>query len=721
MLNYILVYINIILINVLLLNCYNINNFGFYTLNFIVLGSMLVYYIFSQIIKKIPKKIYKFVFVISFLGVLTYIIYLNWDNIFEFILDLNNKALYLISNIYARRIIEFGYIKSLWFIILPLIVWLFMMLCNRKLQMIIFIFTLAIGFYLNYAGFRSEFINNINLFTFILIFNIVVIYFIKRYLNTIESENELEVNYRSIIFIVGFVFISFSIFMVFNSSDMSMNYELKMANIGSNLSTDIRDFLKIADTKKVISGTSLIAFNEEEVFLGGDLKQNEGTVLTLKTEGPIKYLRARTRDYYSGNSWKNTFKSFSTKENDMVLQYPPTLTGPFSAVVNLSQAGNRRLAAPLYSFEYDNDNIRYNTNDFTCESNNVNTFYSFNYYTQGFLFDDSYIGKERRYLELPPNISQDIMDLTHEIINDEDSKSEKINKIVNYLRTNCKYSLNVSPVPKDREFVDYFVNTSKKGYCTYFATSAVIMLRIAGIESRYVEGYMVKDNKDESGAYIVKNKDAHAWAEARVGNNMWISVDAVPEVDALDSQFAQNNTPIPLAPIEDEEQYFHNKTSANSNNNSSSENNADETQNNDSINFKGILKTMDDLKWYIKAPFTLSLLSILFFSFKYLLFIYRKNKFINSQNISYCHVYFLNHLNKIGYRKNNDETNLEFSETINDEEIKKIFINFIYKFNREVYGNKKVNFTKEDRIKLFEYINSFYVSNTKIYNRIFSF
>ncbi|MCL2320548.1 MAG: transglutaminase-like domain-containing protein [Oscillospiraceae bacterium] len=720
MLNYILVYINIILINILLFNCYNINDYGFYTLNFVIFLSMGVYYIFSQIIKKIPKKTYKFLFIMAFLSFASYIIYLNREHLYEFILDLNNKALYLINAIYSRRIIEFSEIRSLWFILLPIVIWIFMMLCKRKLQIIIIILTLALGFYLNYAGFRAEFINDINLFAFILIFDIVVIYFMKRYLKTIENENELEVNYRSIVFIATFVFISFAVFMAFNASDLSVKYESNIASFGSDLNTNIRDFFKITDSKKLINdtGSSLISFNNNEVVLGGDLNLDDGLVLTLNTNGSIKYLRARTRDYYSGYSWMYTFKSYSSVEKDMTIQYPPTLTDIFDARINLSQYGNKRLVSPLYSYQFDNDKIKYNTNDFTIESSSLNMSYSFKYYNGGIIYDDSYKGAQSEYLELPPNIPKSLINLTHEIIKDARTPEEKVNKIVNYLRTNCKYSLDVNPVPNNREFVDYFVTTSKKGYCTYFATSTVVMLRIAGLESRYVEGYLVKNNIDENGSYIVTNRDAHAWAEVRTGINMWVTVDAVPEVETLDNQFAQNNVPIQLAPTE---QTFANKTSALKQNNSTDINESNSVQSNKSMSLLSIIKSFGSLKWYMKAPLIIIFIFIAFLIYKYLSKVYRKNKFINSKNINYCHIYFLSHLNKIGYKKTNNETNLEFSETIQDEEIKNTFLNFIYKFNREVYGNKKVDFTKEDRVKLFDYINQFYIDNTKLYNRIFSF
>ncbi len=720
MLNYVLVYMNILLINILILNCYNIQNFGFYTFNFVMMISMVVYYGFSTIMKRIKKRLYKFLSISGLVLFISYIMYLCRESLYDFIVvRLNGIAVYLITSIESRRILDFNDISLFWYIVLPFVVWIFIMLCNRKLQIIIFLFALSIGFYLNYAGFKEQFVEHINLYAFLLIFDLVVIFFIKRYLNLIQNENKLEVNYRSLAFIVAFVFISFFMFIMFNSSDMVMNYETHMTSLGNDLSANIRDVLQITDTKKTINSpsTSLIAFKDDQVILGGNLRQNSGIVLTLKTDGPIKYLRAVTRNFYSGFSWVNKYINYSTKEGDVTIQYPSTMDKVYEAKITLAQYGNKRFVAPLYSFGYDKDNIKYNINDFTCESNNLSSSYSFFYYTDGFTHDETYVGRDRRYLQLPPNISEELINLTHEIIKDANTNEEKIYKIVNYLRANCKYSLTVSAVPKDREFVDYFVNNSKKGYCTYFATSVAVMLRIVGIETRYVEGYMVKDsNKNDAGAYVVTNKDAHAWCEARVGNNMWVPVDAVPEVEILNIDFANNKEAVELDPKEYDfgrKDYLPNPSTPTLNNVSKPEVNEDNI-------FKKAFNFIGSLKWYVKLLLTIITAICIFILYKFISFNYRKNKFINGENINYCRTYFLNHLKQIGYCKNSAETNLEFSETIEDKDIKYTYLNFINKYNKKIYGNKDISFSKEEKKKLFDYINDFYTHNTKLYKRIFS-
>jgi hypothetical protein len=89
----------------------------------------------------------------------------------------------------------------------------------------------------------------------------------------------------------------------------------------------------------------------------------------------------------------------------------------------------------------------------------------------------------------------------------------------------------VSHVPEDMDFIDYFLINEKKGYCTYFATTATIMCRIAGIPARYVEGFNMNEEKDSDGLYIVRNHRAHAWTEVLVSpeSNLWCIVDRVPQ------------------------------------------------------------------------------------------------------------------------------------------------------------------------------------------------
>src|SRR5207253_2703424 len=66
-----------------------------------------------------------------------------------------------------------------------------------------------------------------------------------------------------------------------------------------------------------------------------------------------------------------------------------------------------------------------------------------------------------------------------------------------------------------------------KGHCEYFATATVLLLRQAGVPARYVVGYSAQEFSTLEGAFIVRNRHAHAWAQALVAGR-WVVVDTTP-------------------------------------------------------------------------------------------------------------------------------------------------------------------------------------------------
>jgi hypothetical protein len=110
------------------------------------------------------------------------------------------------------------------------------------------------------------------------------------------------------------------------------------------------------------------------------------------------------------------------------------------------------------------------------------------------------------------------------------SERQKIRAIYNYFGNNFKYSLSA---PRSRSsqqtWLSYFLLSSHTGHCEYFATATVLLLREAGINARYATGYVVHDSGRRSDTYLVRERDAHAWAlayHADTGN--WEQVDTTP-------------------------------------------------------------------------------------------------------------------------------------------------------------------------------------------------
>ncbi len=142
-------------------------------------------------------------------------------------------------------------------------------------------------------------------------------------------------------------------------------------------------------------------------------------------------------------------------------------------------------------------------------------------------------------LKVPETVPQRVKDLAKRITSGCTNNYDKVKAIENYLNDNYQYTLEPPSTPKNRDFVDYFLFDSKKGYCTYFASSMSILTRCLGIPSRYVEGYMLPSKRNSSGSYTVTNEQAHAWVEVYFEGFGWVPFEATP---AFYSSFYNKNS-----------------------------------------------------------------------------------------------------------------------------------------------------------------------------------
>ena len=101
-----------------------------------------------------------------------------------------------------------------------------------------------------------------------------------------------------------------------------------------------------------------------------------------------------------------------------------------------------------------------------------------------------------------------------------------------YITKDTSYSLSPGKTPSDKDSVEYFLKENKKGYCTYYATAAAVLLRSVGIPTRYVEGmYVSKEElKDCSPDKEIKipDEDAHAWIEVFDEKYGFVTVEVTP-------------------------------------------------------------------------------------------------------------------------------------------------------------------------------------------------
>ena len=135
---------------------------------------------------------------------------------------------------------------------------------------------------------------------------------------------------------------------------------------------------------------------------------------------------------------------------------------------------------------------------------------------------------QQHFTHVPDSVPRRVHDLTFEIIYGLETEYEKAIAIRDFLLREFPYTLTPEPVPRGVCFVDFFLFEGQEGYCTYFASAMAIMARIAGIPSRYVEGFVLPPTPDPNSAVVVSNRMAHAWVEIYLEGFGWYVIEATP-------------------------------------------------------------------------------------------------------------------------------------------------------------------------------------------------
>ncbi|MDR3395559.1 MAG: DUF3488 and transglutaminase-like domain-containing protein [Parasulfuritortus sp.] len=90
------------------------------------------------------------------------------------------------------------------------------------------------------------------------------------------------------------------------------------------------------------------------------------------------------------------------------------------------------------------------------------------------------------------------------------------------------YTLN--PPTLGANAVDDFLFASRRGFCEHYAGAFTVLMRAAGVPARVVTGYQGGEYNPIGKYWIVRQRDAHAWAEIWLANQGWVRVDPTAAV-----------------------------------------------------------------------------------------------------------------------------------------------------------------------------------------------
>ncbi|OGT01562.1 MAG: transglutaminase [Gallionellales bacterium RIFCSPLOWO2_02_60_31] len=114
---------------------------------------------------------------------------------------------------------------------------------------------------------------------------------------------------------------------------------------------------------------------------------------------------------------------------------------------------------------------------------------------------------------------------------------------------NFRYTL--EPPPLGVHGVDDFLFETRLGFCEHYASAFVFLMRAAHIPARVVTGYQGGEYNELGNYYIVRQSDAHAWAEIWLAGQGWKRIDptaaiAPARVERGLSAAVMNNAALPF-------------------------------------------------------------------------------------------------------------------------------------------------------------------------------
>ncbi|HET9848140.1 MAG TPA: transglutaminaseTgpA domain-containing protein [Candidatus Dormibacteraeota bacterium] len=127
----------------------------------------------------------------------------------------------------------------------------------------------------------------------------------------------------------------------------------------------------------------------------------------------------------------------------------------------------------------------------------------------------------------------EIADLARQIVNAAGAKTpyDQAKAIEAWFiaKNRFTYTLTPPPAPAGVRPLDYFLFTSRKGFCQDFSTAMNVMLRTLGIPSRQMSGFGVGTFDEKTHQYTVNALDAHSWVEVYFPGYGWIPFEPTPD------------------------------------------------------------------------------------------------------------------------------------------------------------------------------------------------
>ncbi len=131
------------------------------------------------------------------------------------------------------------------------------------------------------------------------------------------------------------------------------------------------------------------------------------------------------------------------------------------------------------------------------------------------------------YTNYIPSVTGRTIALANQIVADANAQTpyDKAKAIETWLRYNITYNETIPQPPAGQDPVDWVLFDYKQGYCNYYASAMVVMLRTMGIPARMAAGFAQGTYNSDENAFVVQERDAHTWVEVYFPGYGWIEFE----------------------------------------------------------------------------------------------------------------------------------------------------------------------------------------------------
>ncbi|MFT5084774.1 MAG: transglutaminase-like putative cysteine protease [Lentisphaeria bacterium] len=139
--------------------------------------------------------------------------------------------------------------------------------------------------------------------------------------------------------------------------------------------------------------------------------------------------------------------------------------------------------------------------------------------------------ERRQSLQLPRSANPKTLALAQQWLGSGASGMAIVQRALDMYRADFTYTMR--PPPPGTNSVDEFLFYTRRGFCEHFASSFVTLMRAAGVPARVVVGYQGGELNPLENYLLIRQSDAHAWAEVWQEGQGWLRVDPTAAVSPL--------------------------------------------------------------------------------------------------------------------------------------------------------------------------------------------